>query len=89
MIHNIIDQRRRRYRWRKINAIIEATAHDNGCVDSDQQPASDDDVTYQQREGISLADAVRWAMSAPSPVTLFLYDEGDGSARSWPANDDG
>lgn len=80
MICNIVDNRTRRYRWRKIDAIIEATAHDNSCADSDQQPPSDDDVTYDQRKGISLADAVKWAMSEPSAVTLYLYDEGDGTA---------
>ena len=79
MIHNIVDNRTRPYRWRRINAIIEATAHDNSCADSDQQPESDDDVVYQQREGISLAEAVHWAMSARSPVTLYLYDEGAGT----------
>jgi hypothetical protein len=80
VIYNIIDKRMRPYRWRKINAIIEATAHDNSCADSDQQPESDDDVTYDQREGISLAEAVQWAISAGSPVTLYLWDEGDGTA---------
>lgn len=80
MIHNIIDHRSRPYRWRKINAIIEATSHDNSCADSDQQPPSHDDVIYNQREGISLAEAVKWAMAAPSPVTLYLYDEGAGTS---------
>ena len=78
MIYNIIDQRTRPYRWRRINAIIEATAHDNACEDSDLQPESDDDVTYDQRGPISLFEAVQWAMAQPSPVTLYLYDEGDG-----------
>jgi hypothetical protein len=79
VIHNIVDRRTRPYRWRRINAIIEATFHDNSCTDSDQQLPSDDDVTYDQREGISLAEAVKWATEAPSPVTLYLYDEGAGT----------
>lgn len=79
MICNVIDNRTRPYRWRRINAIIEATAHDNSCADSDQQPPGDEDVTYEQREGISLTEAVNWAMSARSPVTLYLHDEGAGT----------
>jgi hypothetical protein len=79
VIYNIIDNRTRRYRWCKINAIIEATSHDNSVQDSDQQPESSDDVTCEQREGISLAEAVSWAMAEPSPVTLYLYDEGAGT----------
>jgi hypothetical protein len=78
MICNIIDRRTRPYRWRRVNAVIEATSHDNACADSDQQAQSDEDVTYEVREGISLADALKWAMNGPSPVTLYIYDEGEG-----------
>ncbi|HKR24515.1 MAG TPA: hypothetical protein VJS15_04595 [Allosphingosinicella sp.] len=76
MICNIIDARTRPYRWRAIDAIIEATSHDNGCEDSDQQPPADDDPTYARREGISLSEAVSWAHAQPGAVTLYLYDEG-------------
>jgi hypothetical protein len=80
MIHNIIDKRARPYRWRKIKAIIEATAHDNSCADSDQQSPSDEDVLYAEKNGISLKEAVGWAMGAGSPVTLYLYDDGAGTS---------
>ena len=79
MILNIIDRRKRRYRWKKITAIVEPTYHDNSVQDSDQtgvpKPGFSD---YDQREEISLADAVIWANSLPYDTTLYLYDLGDG-----------
>lgn len=74
MICNIVDNRTRRYRWKRINAIIEATSHDNSCADSDQQPQSDTDIVYEERKGVSLNEAITWAMRAKSPVTLYLSD---------------
>jgi hypothetical protein len=81
MICNIIDKRERRYRWKSTNAIIEATWHDNTCVDTDiaETASLGIEVTYDQREGISLADAVAWATAEQCPVTLYLYDEGQGT----------
>lgn len=78
MIWNIIDMRKRRYRWAKITAIIEPTLHDNSCEDSDQAPATAADIVYDERPEISLADAVIWAQSTQFPVTLYLYDLGQG-----------
>jgi hypothetical protein len=93
MIWNIIDRRVRPHRWKCINAIVEATWHDNGRStdsDRDQAESGPDDVTYLQREGISLADAIAWANSLPGGVTLFLYDEGKGfSPRRPPLPDEG
>ena len=79
MICNIIDRRARPYRWREVNAIIEATSHDNACNDADQQPPTADDLTYDQRENVTLAEAIAWANGEPSPVTLYLYDKGAGT----------
>ena len=81
MILNVIDRRRRPYRWRKINAIIESTWHDNSCQDSDQAEDSgdDDDVPYDEREGISLTEAIAWASAEKDGVTLYFYDFGDGT----------
>jgi hypothetical protein len=78
MIWNIIDSRKSRYRWKRINAIIEPTWHDNHCKDSDQAEKDHDAAIYEQRVGVSLAEAVEWADAKPYPVTLFLYDEGSG-----------
>jgi hypothetical protein len=41
MLWNIIDKRTRPYRWREVNAIVEAVEHDNSCADADQAPESD------------------------------------------------
>lgn len=79
MISNIIDRRKRPYRWKSINAMVEATSHDNSCSDSDQADGGPDDVVYDQREGVSLEYAIAWANSLPGSVTLFLYDEGRGT----------
>jgi len=76
---NIIDRRERHYRWKRVNAIIEPTSHDNCCQDSDQAEEDPDAAVYEQREGISLAKAVGWADAKPYRVTLYLYDEGCGT----------
>jgi hypothetical protein len=79
MILNIFDRRKRPYRWKRFNAIVEATSHDNSKSDTDQAEGSPDDIVYDQREGVSLEDAIAWANSLPGGVTLFLYDEGRGT----------
>jgi hypothetical protein len=79
MLCNIVDHGTRPYRWRKVNAIIEATSHDNDVADGDQAPSGSEAVVYEQREAISLEAAVAWAAQQASPVTLFLYDEGAGT----------
>lgn len=80
MLWNVIDKRKRPYRWREINAIIEATEHDNSCADADQAPESDPNVTvdYDALEAVSVSEAIKWAESQSCPVTLYLYDLGAG-----------
>lgn len=80
MIWNIVDHRTRPYRWKTVNAIVEAVEHDNSCADSDQAPESDvmTVVDYDALEAVSVNEAVAWAMGQPCPVTLYLYDEGEG-----------
>ncbi|QYE32956.1 hypothetical protein KZX46_02055 (plasmid) [Polymorphobacter sp. PAMC 29334] len=80
MIYNVIDQRTRPYRWREVNAIIEATSHDNACMDADQQPPADADLDYGERENITLQEGIAWASEQSCPVTLYLYDKGSGTA---------
>ena len=79
MIANIRDRRKRPLRWREVNAIIEATSHDNACKDSDQQEPTGDDVTYDERNGISVGEAIEWASRESTAVTLYLYDKGEGT----------
>jgi hypothetical protein len=62
MLWNIIDHRERPYRWKRVNAVIEATLNDNSVTDADQVELSDEDVVYDERARISVADAVRWAL---------------------------
>jgi hypothetical protein len=76
MITNIIDKRKRQYRFLKINAIVEAAWHDNTVKDADQAPSSENGgPLYEERELISLGNAITWATAFTEPVTLFLYDE--------------
>ncbi|RYE92013.1 MAG: hypothetical protein EOO77_47370 [Oxalobacteraceae bacterium] len=79
MICNVVDRRTRPYRWREVNAIIEATSHDNAREDVDQQPPSDDDVAYDQLENVTVQEAIAWASAEPCAVTLYLYDKGGGT----------
>jgi hypothetical protein len=81
MIWNIIDRRERPYRWKIVNAVIEAVEHDNSVQDADQADEFDPStiVDYDERNGISIHAAVEWASKQPSPVTLYLYDEGRGT----------
>jgi hypothetical protein len=81
VILNIIDRRTRRYRWKQITAIVEPTYHDNSAQDSDQTEAPEHSFsTYDQKEEISLADAVAWASALPYAATLYFYDLGDGAS---------
>ena len=81
MLCNIIDNRSSRYRWRRVEAILEATSHDNGCPDADPVEPADDDLLFDKRDGLSVAEAVAWANAQPGMVTLFLYDEGTNSTE--------
>ncbi len=80
MLCNIVDKRKRRHRWRKVNAIVEATEHDNANGDSDQVPEEEQGiaVTYEELVGVSVHEALQWASNFDGPTTLFLYDDGDG-----------
>lgn len=76
-IVNIIDRRKRQYRFFTVNAIVEAAWHDNSCKDSDQI----DDVRgpdYGEQEHIPLHQAIAWASGFEAPVTLYVYDEDAG-----------
>lgn len=82
MIWNVIDNRKRRYRWRSVVAIVEPTWHDNSNEESDQAPRTDGESEYEERRQLSLAEAIDWAHAFPFP--LFLYDDdgpGDRAAK--------
>jgi hypothetical protein len=78
MIWNIIDRRKHPYRWKAVTAIMEPTYHDNSIAESDQAEETIDDIIYDERPEISVADAVTWVQSLSFPATLYLYDLGQG-----------
>ena len=82
MIGNIVDRRKRRRRFKVVNAIIEPTRHDNSVKGGDRAPRNTKMdkrwIGYDEREKISVNDAIRWAWSHADFVTLYLYDKGDG-----------
>ena len=75
---NIIDHRKRPYRFAKVNAVVEPTCHDNSLADSDKVEPGYGGIGYAEREHVTLADAVAWANSYTEPTTLFLYDDDGG-----------
>lgn len=80
MIANIIDNRKRRYRWASVDVVIEATAHDNSIADSDQAEIPLDKGGFvEERDHIPLSEAITWANKTAFPVTLFIYDAGANS----------
>lgn len=81
MIWNIIDRRQRPYRWKIVNAVIEAVEHDNSVEDADRADQFDLStiIDYDERTGISVNAAVEWASQQKGPVTLYLYDQGRGT----------
>jgi hypothetical protein len=79
MITNLIDGRKSRHRWKTVNAVLESTYHDNCCDDADQaREDGEDEVLYEERLNISIAEAMAWGMSVKAEVTLYLYDQGQG-----------
>lgn len=78
MITNVVDHRKRPYRFLKVNAVIEPTRHDNSVEDADRIEGKDSWFGYDEKEHISINDAFHWAESHHDNVTLFLYDEDGG-----------
>lgn len=74
MIWNIVDNRSNSYRWACIDAVIEPTWHDNGCIGADQTVQVQGETDFEMRKGLTLADAVTWAHGLAFPVTLYLRD---------------
>ena len=74
MILNVIDNRKFRYRWQRINAVAEPTWHDNRCPDADQATRTEDELAYEERAGISVNEAIKWANELAYSVTLYLSD---------------
>lgn len=82
MITNIIDRRKRPYRFKTINAVVEPTRHDNSCKDADQAGGRDEWIGYSEKAHVSLSEAVTWAASFSDDMTLYLYDKDGGIISS-------
>jgi hypothetical protein len=74
MIANVIDNRTLQYRWERINAVVEPAWHDNKCPDADQATPDEGELDYDERLGISVAEAIKWSESLPYLVALYLSD---------------
>ncbi len=77
MIENIIDHRGNKYSAMQIKAIIEPSCNDNTCKGATQFPTDDTLMkkSYEERENISVREAIKWGNSFKFPVTLYLYDD--------------
>lgn len=62
-------------RWRRINAVVEPTWHDNKVADSDRAEPATDESEYGERSGLPLAEAITWAQALPCAVTIHLYGD--------------
>ncbi len=80
MITNILDRRTHSHLWRNIDAVAEATSHDNapegipGHDHAAPDPLHDD--VFAVRSNVPLSEAVVWAQALVGEVTLYLYDAG-------------
>jgi hypothetical protein len=77
-IWNIIDRRTLHHKWRHVTVIVEPTNHDNSVLGADKAPRGDHSPCYDERADYSLADAIAWVQSMKHPMTLYIYDLGDG-----------
>ena len=75
MIANIMDLRERPYRWKNIIAVVESTAKDNVCADTDTVDGTlGVQIDYAEKEEVSIREAIQWAEKFDGLVTLYLYD---------------
>jgi hypothetical protein len=85
MITNILDRRTHSQLWRTIDAVAEATWHDNAPPNTPDHDRAVPDPAHDNvcaaRSNLSLAEAVLWAQTFNDDVTLYLYDA--GSKGDW------
>jgi hypothetical protein len=78
MILNIIDRRKKPYKWKEITAIFEPTCHDNSVKDSDFDTQRYEGIGYHEIANCSLSNAMHFASQAMAGLTVYLYDLGEG-----------
>jgi hypothetical protein len=70
-ILNIIDERNRPYRFKRLNAKVEP-AGTIGCNAADQAGERRSDLIIEERWNISLNEAIAWAATFLDELTLYL-----------------
>lgn len=80
MITNILDRRTHSHVWQSIDAVAEATWHDNAPEATSNHDLAVRDPAHEGvfavRSKVSLAEALVWAQAVKDDVTLYLYDAG-------------
>lgn len=78
MIGNIIDRRKRQYRWALVTVILEPTWHDNNCDDADKTPKGENEgIGYKEYPKTSITEAITAAHALSYLVTMYIYDLGE------------
>ena len=96
MIENILDRRANQYLVTKVTAIIEPAAADNSVAGATQFDPDDPAITtwYEERQKVSVKEAIAWANAFEFAVTLVLLDYEDpmtiaeamlGGTDRWPS----
>lgn len=74
---NVIDNRSKKYRWKKVNVMAEPTYMDNrrskrGGIDEGEKPKT----LWHQADlnGVSIQEALAWANKYDSETTLTISD---------------
>lgn len=74
MLANIVDNRENPYSGKMVNVVMEPAFHDNSVPGSDKYEVADDAPSCLNRNGLSMQEAVEWAMNMSFPMTIYIYD---------------
>jgi len=82
MIENILDRRANQYSVTNVTAIIEPAAADNSVAGATQFDPDDPAITtwYEERQKVSVKEAIAWGNAFEFAVTLVLLDYEDPMA---------
>lgn len=88
MLINVVDRRKNQHKFKKVNAIIEPTRHDNSVKGADKAPPKPrlekSWIGYDEKEHVTVRSAIMWAVLHTDHVTLYLYDHNDGIYEAKP-----
>ena len=79
MIENILDRRGNQYLVTNVTASIEPAAADNSVAGATQFDPDDPAITtwYEERQNVSVKEAIAWGNAFEFAVTLVLLDYED------------